>query len=79
MCLELQAQARQAVLTQEAASWRARFEARPQREEDAAAIAALAAALEDRDAALQGAEARMAALRGELLLRWAWPAACMCG
>ena len=64
-----QAKAREAALADEAAACRARLAARPPRDEDVARIAALEADLRGARGALKGAEARMAALRGELLLR----------
>ena len=64
-----QAKAREAALVNEAAACRARLAARPPRDEDVARIAALEADLRGARGALKGAEARMAALRGELLLR----------
>lgn len=66
-----QARAREAALAQEAAAWRGRLDARPPRDEDVARIASLEAALAEARGALRGAEARMAALRNELLLRCA--------
>jgi hypothetical protein len=64
-----QARAREASLAQDSAAWRGRFEARPPRDQDVARIRQLEGIVAEREEALRGAEARMAALRNELLLR----------
>jgi hypothetical protein len=61
-----------AELQRDVSAWRARFEGREPRPEDVARIGQLEGAVRERDEALRGAEGRMAALRNELLLRWAW-------